>query len=124
VADAVMVAEVMALAFIQVGGLLCRAPGGTGVLKTWVPVAARQDLAEIRAELGLQARDFLERHADAVREMFANEFGLLYPGFAQDYKTAKLRPPHGQLHLWDVVLDESSGGDPALAAGSGLAARR
>ena len=75
VADTVTVTEVMALAFIQVAGVLNSRGGVAYVMKTGMPVVARHDLAEIREELPAGAQEYLEANADGIRGLFAEEFG-------------------------------------------------
>ena len=105
VADLVMVAEVMALAFVQVSGvLIANALLGRWLMKNWMPVVARQDLAEIRAELGQRVQAYLADNADSIRESFEEEFGRMYPRFARVYNSAR-RPADEPVELWDVPFN-------------------
>jgi hypothetical protein len=60
------------------------------MIKTWMVVVARHDLAEIHAELEPWLQAFLADHADGIREMFAAEFAGYYPQTADDYNTARV----------------------------------
>ena len=73
-------------------------------MKNWMPVVARQDLAEIRAELGPGVRTFLADNADGIREWFAEEFGRSYPEFARDYNPVQEWPEDRPVELWDMVF--------------------
>ena len=90
-ADVVMVTEVMALAFVQVAGVLIAEAGlADTIMKACMPVVARQDLADIRAELPPRVRAFLEADADGIREVFAEDFGRVF------------LPEDEPAVLWDV----------------------
>ena len=103
VAEVIAIAEVMALAFTQVSGLLgfITQPELRGV-KNWMTVVARQDLADIYAELGPWPKAFLAAHPDVVWALFADEFGDLYPGFAGRYNAARGRPADTPVELRGV----------------------
>ena len=104
VADVVMVAEVMALAFAEVSGVLvAKSRLGQEHPKGWIPVVARQDLAELRAELSPSAQTYFADNASDIREWFAEEFGHAYPSFARIYNGVRGRPEEEPVGLWDVM---------------------
>ena len=75
-------------------------------MDAWV---ARQDLAEIRAELGPGVRTFLADNADGIREWFAEEFGRAYPEFARDFNRVQEWPEDRPVELWDLVFVDPEG---------------
>ena len=80
------------------------------MMKHLMPVVARQDLAEIRAELGPWVRAFLADNADGIRDLFAEEFGRVYPEFTSDYNYVRQWPEDQPVELWDVEFDFAAPG--------------
>jgi hypothetical protein len=110
-ADAVMVAEVMTLAYVQISGLLMARATVDGIVKSWMPVVARQDLADIRAALSPGVQAFLAWNADGIRERFAEDFGRMYPGFARIWRDTHKLPEDQQVDLWDVSFEDGGTGE-------------
>ena len=108
VADVIMVAEVMALAFGQVHGVLAGLAFRGSLMKNWIPVAVRHDLADVGAELQPQVREFLTGQSDRIRELFAEEFEGYWPapGFSHAYNTALRLPVGTPVELWDIKFSE------------------
>ena len=109
VADAIMLAEVMALAFVQVSGVLIAYSTRDSLMKNRMPVVARQDLADIRAELGLEVRAFLADNAHDMRALFEEEFRRFRPGFDHDYNTLRGRPPERPVKPLDMFFKGAHG---------------
>jgi hypothetical protein len=107
VADAVTVAEVMALAFVQLEGFLHlhTIPGG-GIAKVRMPVVPRLSLYQIRAALGRRPREFFADQADAIRALFETKFMNLSPDYVQRYNTALNRTQGAPVDLWDSALGD------------------
>jgi hypothetical protein len=108
VADVIMVVEVMALAFGLVTGLLTGLALPASLMKSRIPVVARHDLSELRAELEPRVHAFLAGHVDRIRELFAEEFEgyFPYPQFARAYNTASARPPDSPVEIWALKFTE------------------
>ena len=108
VMNAVMVAEVMALAFVEVAGVLAASRRLHSLAKREMPVVARQDLADLRAALAPGPRAFLEGRAEGIRELFREEFGRWFPYFGPRYNAAHERAGHLPVELWDVPIDDDA----------------
>src|SRR5260370_22704869 len=85
VAGAVTVAEVMALALVQLSAVLDYQAHPEGAMKAGMVMVARQSLYEIWAELGPRLQAFCADRADDIRELFAKQFWDLFPDFDREY---------------------------------------
>src|SRR5260370_6120919 len=116
-AGAVTVAEVMALAFVELGGVWDYQSRPEKVMKTWMAVVARQSLSEIWAELDPRLQALFEDQADGIQELFAEEFLARYPDFADDYNTKHGRPAGEPIDLWNVGFSYAYTGAHIATAG-------
>ncbi len=96
VAGAVTVAEVMALAFVQLSAVLDYQAHPEGPMKAGMVMVARQSLYEIWAELGPRLQAFCADRADDIRELFAKQFWDLFPDFDREYLDGE------SSDLWNV----------------------
>jgi hypothetical protein len=104
--DVVAVAEVMALAFVQLTSVLGDEADPALRTRSWMVVVPRQTLHQIWGELGLAVQGFFASRAGDIRRVFAAEFAELLPGFNRHYNTARGRRLGASVDLWDVDFSD------------------
>jgi hypothetical protein len=97
--DVAMVAEVMALAYMQLRGVLRYRATLKYLMKRWMAVVSRQSLYEIQGEMGPRLRGFFAGQADGIRGLFEAEFRAEVPGFDDEYRSTHGQPPGD---LWEL----------------------
>ncbi len=110
VAEALTVAEVMALAFVQLRAVLTAQVPPEPIMKNRMAVVARHSLYEIWADLGPRLQAYFRDQRDVIRESFEAAFLGLVPDFAQRYNTKFGRTAGAPVDLWAVEFsDEYTG---------------
>ena len=110
VAEALTVAEVMALAFVQLRAVLTAQVPPEPIMKNRMAVVARHSLYEIWAELGPRLQAFFRDQRDVIGESFEAAFLGLVPDFAQQYNAMHGRSAGAPVDLRAVEFsDEYTG---------------